>query len=86
MGGPGGRDRTLAVKRRRNAHKSVFATTQLNSTQSWVGLIFLRNHKPQPQTTTEPNRPSLFLSSYTTKLDQIQYAFDCFHIKSSWSL
>ena len=24
----------------------LFATTQLNSTQSWVGLIFLRNHKP----------------------------------------
>ena len=29
------------------------------------------NHKPQTKTT---NRPSLFLSSYTTKLDQIQYA------------
>ena len=47
------------------------ATTQLNSTQSWVSLIFLwepqPNHKPQ-------NRIPLFLSSYTTKLDQIQYA------------
>ena len=46
------------------------ATTQLNSTQSWVGLIFLRNHTtPQPK----PNCPLLFLSSYPTKLDQIQY-------------
>ena len=45
----------------------IFATTQLNSTQSWVGLIFLCK-------TTTTNRPSLFLSSYTTKLDQIQYA------------
>ena len=43
--------------------------TQLNT--SWVGLIFLckpQNHKPHQ------TRPSLFLSSYTTKLDQIQYA------------
>ena len=55
---------------------SVIATTQLNSTQSWVGLIFLRNHKPQPQTTNHNHKPSVtfFLSSYTTKLDQIQYA------------
>ena len=37
----------------------LLATTQLNSTQSWVGLIFLRKTK----TTTEPNRPSLFFSS-----------------------
>ena len=38
-----------------------FATTQLNSTQSWVGLIFLRNHKPQ---TTNHNRtePSVTFS------------------------
>ena len=58
------------------------ATTQLNSTQSWVGFIYLRkpqnhkttpHHKPQPQTKTV--RP--FFSAptqYTTKLDQIQYA------------
>ena len=39
-----------------------YCHTQLNSIQSWLGLIFLRNHKPKP------------LSSYTTKLDQIQYA------------
>ena len=32
-----------------------------HSTQSWLGLNF--NHKP---------KPSLFISSYTTKLDQIQ--------------
>ena len=32
----------------------LIATTILNSTQSWVGLIFLRNHNHKPQ--TEPNR------------------------------
>ena len=45
------------------------ATTQLNSTQSWVGLIFLWEPQNQNQ-----NRIPLYLSSYTTKLDQIQYA------------
>ena len=42
---------------------------QSNSTQSWAGLIFLRNHKTEPH----QNCASLFLSSLTTKLDQIQY-------------
>ena len=42
------------------------ATNQINSTQSYFPM--------QNQTTTEPNRPSLFLSSYTTKLNQIQDA------------
>ena len=46
------------------------ATTQLNSTQSWVGLIFLSETKPN----RNRNRPPLFLSSYTTKLNQIQDA------------
>ena len=45
--------------------------TQLNSIQSWVGLIFLRNFIPQPH--QNRNRSSLFLSYYTTKLDRIQY-------------
>ena len=36
---------------------NIFATTQLNSTQSWVGLIFLRNHTT---TANHRNRPSLF--------------------------
>ena len=61
-----------------SSKKSVIATTQLNSTQSWVGLIFLCKTKPQnhkPQTTNQNhNHPSLYLSSYTTKLDKIQYA------------
>ena len=53
----------------------VFATTQLNSTQSWVSLIFLWEPQPQPQPQNhKPNRIPLYLSSYTTKLDQIQYA------------
>ena len=39
------------------------ATTQLNSIQSWVGLILLCK-----TTTTNHNRIPLFLSSYTTKL------------------
>ena len=43
-------------------HTDTIATTQLNSTQSWVGLIFLRNQN-QNQNHTTPNRPSLFLSS-----------------------
>ena len=46
-----------------------------NSTQSWVGLIFLRNHNHKiTNNKTTPNLPSLFISSYTTKLDQIQYS------------
>ena len=52
-------------------YKLQVATTQLNSTQSWVSLIFLCKQQPQ---TTKPNRIPLYLSSYTTKLDQIQYA------------
>ena len=55
---------------------------QPNSTQPRVGLALFSygnhnhkttttNHKPQ---TTKPNRIPLYLSSYTTKLDQIQYA------------
>ena len=52
--------------------KLHIATTQLNSTQSWVGLIFLTTTKPNQN--HKPTRPSLFLSSYTTKLDQIKYA------------
>ena len=49
--------------------KLHIATTQLNSTQSWVGLILLTTTKPN-----QKHKPSLFLSSYTTKLDQIKYA------------
>ena len=43
---------------------------QPNSTQPRVGLALFSysNHKPQP------NRIPLYLSSYATKLDQIQYA------------
>ena len=38
----------------------LFATTQLNSTQSWVGLIFLRNHttKTDPHFFSAPTRPN----------------------------
>ena len=43
----------------------------------------MQNHKPNH------NRPSLFLSSYTTKLDQIQYATlfqpnKKIHVKNYW--
>ena len=55
---------------------NLIATTQLNSTQSWVSLIFLcKPHHNRTTTTPQPqNRIPLYLSSYTTKLDQIQYA------------
>ena len=46
----------------------IFATTQLNPK---LGRPYFPK-KPHHNTTT--NHPSLFLSSYTTKLDQIQYA------------
>ena len=46
----------------------IFATP--NSTQPKVGYALFSDAKPQPH----QNRPSLFLSSYTTKLDQIQCA------------
>ena len=47
---------------------SLFATTQLNSTQSWVSLIFLcKNHKPKPQTKNQNHKPSVTLSQLLHK-------------------
>ena len=46
-----------------NHHINCHNPTQLNSIQSWVGLILLCK-----TTTTNHNRIPLFLSSYTTKL------------------
>ena len=49
----------------------VFATTQLNSTQSWLGFIFLRNHTTN-HTRTEPS--VTFSQLQHNQTDQIQYA------------
>ena len=52
-----------------------FATSQLNSTQSWVGLIFLRNHnqtKPTPtfsQLLDNQTRPNSVCSLISTQLE-----------------
>ena len=51
--------------------KIDFATTQLNPELGQPYFFLCKNHKPQPQTT---NRIPLYLSSYTTKVNQIQYA------------
>ena len=48
---------------------------QPNSTQPRVGLALFSYGKPQTKTKTKTtNRIPLYLSSYTTKLDQIQDA------------
>ena len=44
-----GKVSTVEAWRLQRHKEVVIATTQLNLTQSWVGLIFLRNHKPQPK-------------------------------------
>ena len=48
-----------------NTNNINIATTQLNSTQSWVGLIFL--WEPQPQTTKPQNHKTVshFISAPT---------------------
>ena len=49
----------------------IVATTQLNSTQSWVGLIFLRNHTTNRKTVryfisapTQPNPTKFSMQPY----------------------
>ena len=45
--------------------KSNIATTQLNSTQSWVGLIFLRNHTTTTKPKTENRNCRHFFSAHS---------------------
>ena len=66
----------------------LFCYTQLNSTQSWVSLIFLRNHKPHHTTKPTPTfsqllhnqtRPNSVCNLVSTQLED-----SCKKVGVSW--
>ena len=62
---------SIQYKKFKETPKCTGLLPQPNSTQPRVGLALFSYGNHNHKTT---NRPPLFLSSYTTKLDQIQYA------------